>query len=209
MLRLITHIERLLLAQDCVLVPGLGGFVLQVVNAAYNAEEEVFVPMQKEVVFNTTLQHNDGLLSESYMQTYGVDYVSEQCSMKSKLLEDLLDADELSYAYLERKGYLPTAEVGIDGDGYGVTASLSNILSPNLKEGFSGAYVDVYAIGGETRRYEMEQGDNEREYSLFIPQDDLPEDLGYGYLADFFLIGETSGNEYTFDSIGWKNNETI
>ena len=55
----------------------------------------------------------------------------------------------------------------------------------------------------------MEQGDNEREYSLFIPQDDLPEDLGYGFLADFFLVGETSGNEYTFDSIGWNNNETI
>lgn len=142
-------------------------------------------------------------------EIYGVEKVSDECSMKSELLENLLDADELSYAYLERKGYLPTAEVGIDGDGYGVTASLSNILSPKLKEGFSGAYVDVYAIGGETRRYEMEQGDNEREYSVFIPNGDLPEDLGYGYLADFFLIGEKSGNEYTFDSIGWENNETI
>ena len=103
MLRLITHIERLLLAQDCVLVPGLGGFVLQVVNAAYNAEEEVFVPMQKEVVFNTTLQHNDGLLSESYMQTYGVDYREAQRMLEGDIeaLKARLYADgEVSLGFL-------------------------------------------------------------------------------------------------------------
>ena len=62
MLRLTIHIERLLLTQDCVIVPGFGGFVIQAVNASYNAEKSMFVPMSKEVMFNTTLQHNDGLL---------------------------------------------------------------------------------------------------------------------------------------------------
>lgn len=112
MLRLITHIERLLLAQDCVLVPGLGGFVLQVVNAAYNAEEEVFVPMQKEVVFNTTLQHNDGLLSESYMQTYGVDYREAQRMLEGDIeaLKARLYADgEVSL------GFLGCFRVGAEG----------------------------------------------------------------------------------------------
>lgn len=112
MLRLITHIERLLLAQDCVLVPGLGGFVLQVVNAAYNAEEEVFVPMQKEIVFNTTLQHNDGLLSESYMQTYGVDYREAQRMVEGDIetLKTRLYADgEVSL------GFLGCFRVGAEG----------------------------------------------------------------------------------------------
>ena len=76
MLRIITHIERLLLTHDCVILPKFGGFVLQILPATYEEEEYSFRPMRKEVMFNVTLQHTDGLLSESYMQTYGVDSVS-------------------------------------------------------------------------------------------------------------------------------------
>ena len=85
---------------------------MQVVNAAYNAEEEVFVPMQKEVVFNTTLQHNDGLLSESYMQTYGVDYREAQRMLEGDIeaLKARLYADgEVSL------GFLGCFRVGAEG----------------------------------------------------------------------------------------------
>ena len=78
MLRIITHIERLLLTHDCVILPKFGGFVLQILPATYEEEEHSFRPMRKEVMFNVTLQHTDGLLSESYMQTYGVDYRKAQ-----------------------------------------------------------------------------------------------------------------------------------
>ncbi|RHJ91153.1 SPOR domain-containing protein [Parabacteroides bouchesdurhonensis] len=74
MLRIVTHIEHLLLVHDCVIVPKFGGFVLQSIPAKYQAEELLFYPSRKEIVFNTTLQHNDGLLTESYMQIYDVDY---------------------------------------------------------------------------------------------------------------------------------------
>lgn len=74
MLRIVTHIERLLLSHDCVILPKFGGFVLQTLPATYLEEEHSFLPMRKEVMFNATLQHTDGLLSGSYMQTYGVDY---------------------------------------------------------------------------------------------------------------------------------------
>ena len=65
MLRIITHIERLLLTHDCVILPKFGGFVLQTLPATYQEEEHLFRPMRKEVMFNVTLQHTDGLLSES------------------------------------------------------------------------------------------------------------------------------------------------
>ena len=74
MLRLVTHIERLLWVHDCVIVPNLGGFVLQSIPAIYLQEEHVFRPMHKEILFNSTLTHQDGLLSESYMRTYGLDF---------------------------------------------------------------------------------------------------------------------------------------
>ena len=112
MLRLITHIERLLLVQDCVLVPGLGGFVLQIVNAAYNTEENVFVPMQKEIVFNATLQHNDGLLCESYMQMYGLEYRDAQHMMEC----DIEELKSTLYANGEISlGFIGDFRVGVEG----------------------------------------------------------------------------------------------
>ena len=80
MLRLINHIERLLTMHDCVIVPELGGFVLQSVSADHSAKEHIFRPMHKEVTFNSTLKHQDGLLAESYMRMYTVDY-PKACSM--------------------------------------------------------------------------------------------------------------------------------
>lgn len=78
MLRIMTHIEGLLLIHDCVIIPKVGGFVLQNYPASFVVENESFIPSHKEVVFNPTLQHNDGLLTESYMKAYGIDYRKAQ-----------------------------------------------------------------------------------------------------------------------------------
>lgn len=112
MLRIITHIERLLLVHDCVIVPKFGGFVLQTVSAIYNKEEHLFCPQRKEIVFNITLQHNDGLLSESYMQMYDVNYRKAQL-----MLEE--DVDEMKAALQEDKklslGVLGSFSLGQEG----------------------------------------------------------------------------------------------
>jgi len=78
MLRIVTHIRRLLLVHDCVIVPKFGGFVLQVAAAKYDASGNSFTPRRKEISFNVTLQHSDGLLAESYMQMYKVNYQQAQ-----------------------------------------------------------------------------------------------------------------------------------
>ena len=93
--RIIKHIERLLLLHDCVIIPDFGGFVLQSAPAVYLDEEHSFTPARKEIVFNPTLTHNDGLLVESFMQEYSVDFDKAQqrvrkdvTSMKSTLNEN-------------------------------------------------------------------------------------------------------------------------
>jgi len=72
--RIIEHIERLLLRHDCVIIPEFGGFVLQVIPAVYIGDEHSFIPARKEIIFNPTLTHNDGLLVESYMNSYSSDF---------------------------------------------------------------------------------------------------------------------------------------
>ena len=105
MLRIIEHIEQMLSVHDCVIIPGFGGFVLQVTPTWYNAEAHRFEPLHKELVFNETLQHNDGLLIESYRQSEATDYRSAYQLVQA-------DVAELK-ALLERDGQVEMAPIGI------------------------------------------------------------------------------------------------
>jgi len=101
-----------LLTHDCVILPKFGGFVLQTLPATYQEEEHLFRPMRKEVMFNVTLQHTDGLLSESYMQTYGVDYRKAQL-----MLEEDIEALNVSLEQDKRitLGRIGTFSIGEEG----------------------------------------------------------------------------------------------
>lgn len=87
MLRITTHIERALLENDCVVVPEVGGFVFQTLSAIYREKDHTFVPMRKEIIFNKALQHNDGLLTESYVQMYDVDFRKAQQMLEEDIAE--------------------------------------------------------------------------------------------------------------------------
>ncbi len=57
------HIAHLLHYHDCVIVPGLGGFVANYKSAMIHPEQNLFVPPMKEIGFNRSLLHQDGLLA--------------------------------------------------------------------------------------------------------------------------------------------------
>lgn len=71
--QLISHIEFLLHTHNCVIVPSLGGFVVNTMPARRNGLSVFDSPMC-ELVFNRELTHNDGLLVESYMRTDGISF---------------------------------------------------------------------------------------------------------------------------------------
>lgn len=74
MIELSKHIESLLLSNNCVIVPDLGGFVTQYIPARFASEEALFLPPYRSVGFNPQLTLNDGLLVQSYMQAYDTNY---------------------------------------------------------------------------------------------------------------------------------------
>lgn len=74
MIELAQHIEVLLLENDCVIVPGLGGFVAHYTPAMRVVEENVFLPPTRVIGFNPQLKMNDGLLVQSYMAVYDTDF---------------------------------------------------------------------------------------------------------------------------------------
>ena len=56
------YIRELLLLNDCVILPGFGGFISQYQPAFFDEEQSAFQPPSKKIVFNSQLIHNDGLL---------------------------------------------------------------------------------------------------------------------------------------------------
>ncbi len=68
------HIEILLLNNDCVIVPGLGGFMTNHVEARYDDEDHLFLPPLRTLGFNPKLRLNDSLLAQSYVEAYDISY---------------------------------------------------------------------------------------------------------------------------------------
>jgi nucleoid DNA-binding protein len=56
------YISELLLFHDCVIIPGLGGFVGNYAPASIDPVKNIFSPPHKQIAFNINLKSNDGLL---------------------------------------------------------------------------------------------------------------------------------------------------
>ncbi|MBO6288295.1 MAG: SPOR domain-containing protein [Prevotella sp.] len=74
MIALERHIEILLLENDCVIVPDLGGFMAHYVEASYDGSEQLYLPPLRTLGFNPKLKMNDSLLAQSYVESYDISY---------------------------------------------------------------------------------------------------------------------------------------
>ena len=98
------HIEALLVENDCVIVPGLGGFIIHYTPAVWMEKDNMFLPPTRMIGFNARLKVNDGLLAQSYMTAHHVDFAKA-----TKLVEK--DADEL-LSLLHTEGKVTLGNIG-------------------------------------------------------------------------------------------------
>lgn len=90
------HIEFLLHKHDCVIVPGLGGFVVNQTEMERAGLWGINIP-KYELIFNHKLSYNDGLLAESLMRTDEVSYdvaikkIEEACQNLKRNLNEKND----------------------------------------------------------------------------------------------------------------------
>ena len=122
------HIEILLLDNDCVIVPGLGGFIAYHTDARYDAENALFLPPTRIAGFNPKLSMNDNLLAQSYVETYDISYPEAVKRISA-------EADELK-SELERNGYYEITCVGTlrvnNEGGYDFNPFEAGLLTPDL-----------------------------------------------------------------------------
>ncbi len=84
---LVQHLENLLPEHDCVVVPGLGGFVQSEVQARIQPGARLFYPGSKEIGFNHRLKFNDGLLAQSYQEAKGLSFEEANAEIQIAVLE--------------------------------------------------------------------------------------------------------------------------
>ena len=87
MTKLERHIEILLLKNDCVIVPGLGGFVAHHIKARYDEQDGMFLPPYRTLGFNAQLTMNDSLLVQSYVDAYDLSYPEALSQIEEEVAE--------------------------------------------------------------------------------------------------------------------------
>ena len=129
MISLVRHIELLLLEHDCVIVPGLGGFIANHADARYTgSNEQLFLPPYRTIGFNQQLQVNDGLLVQSYMNAYDTSYPAANLQMEKDLEKMMYELEMTGEYELENIG---TLKKGLNQN-ITFTAQETGALTPSL-----------------------------------------------------------------------------
>ena len=105
---LVIELERhiaILLDNDCVIVPDLGGFMAHYSEAHYDDSDQMFLPPSRTLGFNPALKMNDSLLAQSYIEAYDISYPEAL-----KRIED--EVNELRQ-HIENEGYYELNDIGV------------------------------------------------------------------------------------------------
>lgn len=131
------HIEILLLDNDCVVVPDLGGFMAHYSEAHYDDSDQMFLPPSRTLGFNPALKMNDSLLAQSYIEAYDISYPEAL-----KRIED--EVNELRQ-HIENEGYYELNDIGVlrvnEYGSYEFEPCEAGILTPALY-GLSSVEID-------------------------------------------------------------------
>lgn len=132
------HIEILLLSNDCVIVPGFGGFVAHHKVAEYDMEEKTFYPPQRVLGFNSQLVLNDSLLVQSYAEAYDISYPEALRKIENEV-EEIKQQIEIEGEYKFRG--IGTVSKTAEGY-YDFEPCVAGLVSPSLY-GFTSYIMDA------------------------------------------------------------------
>jgi hypothetical protein len=122
------HIEILLLNNDCVIVPDLGGFMAHYSEAHYDDRDQMFLPPMRTLGFNPALKMNDSLLAQSYIEAYDISYPEAILRIEDEVSELRQHIENEGSYELNDLGILKMNEYG----NYEFEPCEAGILNPTL-----------------------------------------------------------------------------
>lgn len=128
---LLAYIKELLLLNDCVIIPGFGGFVTNYKQAGLHASQ--FTPPSKSVSFNRKLNFNDGLLINHIASEEGINYIAARKKVDLLVQElnyRLTDGEEVTISGLgnllydeqQHLVFIPKIEENLNIDAFGLAS---------------------------------------------------------------------------------------
>ena len=130
-MELLIYIKELLLLNDCVIIPGFGGFVSNYKSAGNRSAR--FTPPTKTVNFNKKLNFNDGLFINHVSLKDGIGYIASKKKVELLVQElnyRLTDGEEikiegigtLQYDAHENLIFTPKVEGNLNLDSFGLAS---------------------------------------------------------------------------------------
>lgn len=135
-------IIELLYTHDCVVIPGVGGFLLNYVPATIHPVQHLFSPPSRTVAFNSALQINDGVIASAWAMKTGLGYQRALEAVRSFAVDLNLKLQTTGSYRFEGIGRLvdkgdglvhfePEKSVNLLGDAFG----LPSFTSPAINRG--------------------------------------------------------------------------
>lgn len=127
------YIVELLFEQECVIIPGFGGFVVNYQAAYYDTKKNIFFPPQRKVSFNARLKTNDGLLYNYLVHRENISFnearekVSrfvETINARLKKKEKVTILNIGTFTFKHQLVFLPDRQANFLSDVYGLNAVL-------------------------------------------------------------------------------------
>lgn len=98
------YISKLLYYNDCVIVPGFGGFVTDYAPAKIHPNTHTFLPPSKSILFNSKLTNDDGILMHFIALQEQISYAEAKMEINYFVQELLLELEEGKEVVLEKIG---------------------------------------------------------------------------------------------------------
>lgn len=169
MLNIDRHIEILLLDNDCVFVPGLGGFIAHYVEAQYDESTDSFLPPLRTLGFNAKLNINDFLLAQSYIECYDISYPEALRRIEEEVAE--------LNAILHAKGRCELNDLGVlfinDEGNVEFQPCEAGILTPELY-GFGA--LEGLSVDGKSQTEAAEDNADKRTDDIYIGGEAVADD---------------------------------
>lgn len=142
MTRIESHLPRLILEHDCLVIPGLGGFVCSKLQAQYDEGASEMIPPRRAIQFNERLLHNDGVLAHAVVVAEGLPYAQALETIEGEAARLRAELKEHQAVVLANVGRL---YVGTNG----VTQFMAEPELERLLEGFGLQRVPLRLVKAE------------------------------------------------------------
>jgi len=127
------HLSGLLAEQDCVIVPGFGGFITNYIPAGINPVTHVFTPPSRQVAFNARLRNNDGILANHLVRSLNITYAEAVAAIEKLSVEwvNILNKGEkviiqgIGLIFSDKENnlqFIPESNINLLDDAFGLTS---------------------------------------------------------------------------------------